>query len=122
LIIGNSKSFHLGAQSTSKDQKNVSTDANSMHWIALFELSAQEQAGVYEDSEDIEWGRQVLSQFKKLLGRSGPNLEFGTMRVYETNSPRNGLHIGRKVGPCPGSRRRRVLGSVHAKPETAGVE
>jgi len=46
------------------------------------------------------------------LGRSGPNLEPGTMRVYVTNGPRNGLNIGRKVGPCPGSRRRWVLGSV----------
>jgi len=46
--------------------------------------------------------------------RSGPNLESGTMRVYITNGPRNGLNIGRKVSPCPGSRRRWVLGSVHA--------
>jgi len=36
------------------------------------------------------------------------------MRVYVTNCPRNGLNIGRKVGLCPGSRRRWVLGSVHA--------
>jgi len=36
------------------------------------------------------------------------------MRGYVTNGPRNGLNIGRKVGPCPGSRRRWVLGSVHA--------
>jgi len=36
------------------------------------------------------------------------------MRVYVTNGPRNGLHIGGKVGPCPGSRRRWVFGSVHA--------
>jgi len=48
------------------------------------------------------------------VGRSGPNLEPGTMRVYVTNGPRNGLDIGRKVGPCPGSRRRWVLGSVDA--------
>jgi len=34
------------------------------------------------------------------------------MRAYVTNGPRNGLHIDRKVGPCPGSRRRWVLGSV----------
>jgi len=46
--------------------------------------------------------------------RSGPNLEPGTIRVYVTNGPRNGLHIGRKVGPCPGSRRRWVLGCVRA--------
>jgi len=38
-----------------------------------------------------------------ILGRSGPNLEPGTMRVYVTSGPRNGLHIGRKVGPCPGT-------------------
>jgi len=36
------------------------------------------------------------------------------MRVYVTNGPQNGLHIGRKVGPCPGSQRRYVLGSVYA--------
>ena len=48
------------------------------------------------------------------IGRSGPNLEPGTMRVYVTNGPRNGLDIGTKVGPCPGSKRRWVLGSVHA--------
>jgi len=47
------------------------------------------------------------------LGSSGPNLEPGTMRVYETNGPRNGLNIDRKVNPYPGSRRRCVLGSVH---------
>jgi len=46
--------------------------------------------------------------------RSGPNLEPGTMRVYVANSSRNGLNIGRKVGPCPGTRRRWVLGSVQA--------
>jgi len=33
------------------------------------------------------------------LGKSGPNLEPGTMRVYVTNRPRNGLDSGRKVGP-----------------------
>ena len=48
------------------------------------------------------------------LGRSGPNLEPGTMRVYVTNGQRNGSNIGRKAGPCPGSQRRWVLGSVHA--------
>jgi len=48
------------------------------------------------------------------LGRSGPNLEPGTMRVYVTNGPRKGSNIGRKVGPWPGSQRRWVLGSVHA--------
>jgi len=48
------------------------------------------------------------------LGRSGPNLEPGTMHIHVTNGPRNGLNIGRKVGPCPGIRRRWVLGSVHA--------
>ena len=44
----------------------------------------------------------------------GPNLEPGTMRVHVTNGRRNGLNIGRKVGPFVGSRRRWVLGSVHA--------
>ena len=48
------------------------------------------------------------------LGMSGPNLEPGTIRVYVTNGVRNGLCIGRKVGLCPGSRRRLVLGSAHA--------
>jgi len=48
------------------------------------------------------------------LERSGPNLEPRTMRVYVTNGRRNGLSIGRKVGLCPGSWRRWVLGSVHA--------
>jgi len=46
--------------------------------------------------------------------RSGPNLKPGTMRVYVTDGPRNVLNIGRKVGPCPGCRRRWVLGSVRA--------
>ena len=50
----------------------------------------------------------------KRVERSVPNLEPGTMRVYVTNGQRNGLNIGRKVGPCPGSRRRWVLGSGHA--------
>jgi len=36
------------------------------------------------------------------------------MRGYISNGPQNGLNIGRKVGLCPGSRRRWVLGSVHA--------
>jgi len=35
------------------------------------------------------------------IGRSGPNLEPGTMRVYVTNGPRNGFNIGGNVGPCP---------------------
>jgi len=48
------------------------------------------------------------------LGRSCPNLEPGTTRVYENNGPRNGLDSGRKVGPCPGSRRRWALGSARA--------
>jgi len=62
----------------------------------------------------------ILVLYKELffcrgqVGRSGLNLEPGTMRVYVTNGPRNGLNIGRKVGLCPGSRRRWVLGSVHA--------
>jgi len=53
------------------------------------------------------------------LGRSGPNLEPGTMHVYVTNGPRNALNIGEKVGPCPGSRIRWVLGSVHAFSQAA---
>jgi len=48
-----------------------------------------------------------------LLGRSDPNLEPGAVRVYVVNGPRNGLNIGRKVSPCPGSRRW-VLGGVQA--------
>ena len=48
------------------------------------------------------------------VGRSGPNLEPKMMRVYVTHGPRSGLDIGRKVGPCLGSRRRWMLGSVHA--------
>ena len=35
------------------------------------------------------------------------------MRVYVTNGLQNGLNNGSKAGPCPGSRRRWVLGSVH---------
>jgi len=51
--------------------------------------------------------------------RSGPNLEPGKMRVCVRNGPRNGLNIGRRVGSCPGSRRRWVLGSVHAVSQAA---
>jgi len=40
------------------------------------------------------------------LGRSGPNLQPGTLRVYVINGSRNGLNIGRKAGPCLGTRRR----------------
>jgi len=57
--------------------------------------------------------RHILYQYV-CLGRSGPNLELGKMRVYVTNGPRSGLHIGRQVGPCPGSRRRWVLVSARA--------
>jgi len=46
------KVFHPGDP---KDQRNVSTDANSSHWVALFELSAAEHAAVYIDSEVSEW-------------------------------------------------------------------
>jgi len=49
-----------------------------------------------------------------LVGRSGPNLEPGTMRVYVSNGRRNGLEIGWKVGLYPGGRKRWVLGSIHA--------
>ena len=48
------------------------------------------------------------------LRRPGPKLEPGTVVVYVINASRNGLNIGRKVGPCPGSRRWWVLGSAHA--------
>jgi len=51
-----------------------------------------------------------LQDIRFVLGRSGPNLEPGTMRVYATNGPRNGLNIGRKVRLCPGSRGRWVFG------------
>jgi len=57
-----------------------------------------------------------------LVGRSGPNLEPGTMRVYLTNGPQNGLNIDRKVGPFPGSRRRWVLSSVHAVSQALHAE
>jgi len=53
------------------------------------------------------------------LGRSGPNLKPGTMRVYVTSGWQNGLNIDRKVGLCPGSRRRWALGSVHAFSQAA---
>jgi len=59
------KVFHPGDP---KDQRNVSTDANSSHWIALFELSAAEHAAVYIDSEDSEWVRLVLSMIKNRSG------------------------------------------------------
>jgi len=59
-------------------------------------------------------GRVNPSKKDSGLARWGLNLEPETMRVDVTNGRRNGLNIGRKVGPCPGSRRRWVLGSVHA--------
>jgi len=59
------KVFHPGDP---KDQRNVSTGANSSHWIALFELSASEHAAVYIDSEDSEWARLVLSMIRNRLG------------------------------------------------------
>jgi len=37
------------------------------------------------------------------VGRSGPNLEPGMMRVYVTDGSQNGLTISSKVGPCPGT-------------------
>jgi len=63
----------------------------------------------------------VLSALKRKtgLGKSGPNLEPVTMRVCVTNGRRNGLNIGTRVGPCPGSLRRWVLGSVHAVSQAA---
>jgi len=36
------------------------------------------------------WTSQELG-----LGRLGPNLEHGTMRVYVTSGPQNGLDIGK---------------------------
>jgi len=60
-----------------------------------------------------------MFEMRLRLGRSGPNLEPGTMRVYVTNGPRNGLNIGRKVGPFPGRRRRWVVGSVYASSQAA---
>jgi len=59
------KAFHPGDP---KDQRNVSTGANSSHWIALFELSASEHAAVYIDSEDSEWVRLVLSMIRNRSG------------------------------------------------------
>jgi len=59
------KVFHPGDP---KDQRNVSTGANSSHWIALFELSASEHAAVYIDSEDSEWVRLVLSMIRNKSG------------------------------------------------------
>jgi len=59
------KVFHPGDP---KDQRNVSTGANSSHWIALFEVSASEHAAVYIDSEDLEWVRLVLSMIRNRLG------------------------------------------------------
>ena len=46
--------------------------------------------------------------------RVGPNLEPGTMRVYLMHGTRNGLNIGRKVGPCPIARRLWGLGNAQA--------
>jgi len=50
---------------------------------------------------------------------SGPNLEPWTLRVNVTNGLRNSQNIGRRVGPCPGNRRRWVSGSVHAFSQAA---
>jgi len=61
-------------------------------------------------------------KFTGEVGRSGPNLEPGTMRVCVTNGPRNGLNIGKRVGPCPESWRRWVLGSVRAVSQAAYAE
>jgi len=67
-----------------------------------------------DDARRAQGWPGVETDADREVGRSGPNLEIGTMRVYVTNGPRSGLNIGRKVDPCPGSRRRWVLGSVHA--------
>jgi len=74
----------------------VTTDYCSCYWLAEYDCHTS------------------YSHLGLTLGRSGPNLEPGTMRVYLTNGPRNGLNSGRKVGPCPGRRRWWVLSSVHA--------
>ena len=55
------KVFHPGDP---KDQRNVSTNANASHWVALFELSAAEHAAVLIDSEDSEWVCLVLAMIK----------------------------------------------------------
>jgi len=90
---------------------------------AVSEASAARSLSLLLPPHVIRWRLTDLFQFlemvrmqisTKYIGRSGPNLEPGTMRVHVTNGPRNGLNIGRRVGPCPGSRRRWVLGSVHA--------
>jgi len=77
--------------------------------------------GVAVPAAVCRWGcaRAVLVWKVSLggIGRSGPYLEPGTMRVHVTNGPRNGFNIGRKVGPCPRNRRRWVLCSVHAFPQ-----
>jgi len=64
--------------------------------------------------EQIARTLEVLPRCGASLGRSGLNLEPGTMRVYVTNGPRNGLNIGGKVGSCSKSRRGWVLSSEHA--------
>jgi len=43
------------------------------------------------------------SQTTNSVGRSGPNLEPGTLVVYVIHSSQNGWTIGGKVGPCPGT-------------------
>jgi len=62
---------------------------------------------------------QEKIQTKRRSGKSGPNLEPGTMRVYVTNGPRNGLNIDMRVSPRPGSRRRWVLASGNAFSQAA---
>ena len=68
-------------------------------------------------ASSIAWEQRPLGykvSLRPRVARSVPNLEPGKMCVYVTNGTQNGLNIGRKVGPCPGSRRRWVLGSVCA--------
>jgi len=76
-------------------------------------LQAESWAGTHAGQTAETW-EGIYAQFTPTVGRPGANLELGTMRVNVTNGRRDGLSIGRKVGPCLGNRRRCVLGGVHA--------
>ena len=41
--------------------------------------------------------------------------------MYVTHGPRNGLNIGRKVGPCPRTQTRWGLGGVRGKGERVTI-
>ena len=71
------KVFHPGDP---KDQKNVSTEANTRHWIAFFELSAEEHFSIYVDSEDPEWVRLVLTMVKN---RSADKWHYNSIYLIE---------------------------------------